>query len=523
MQSQLQTTRAEKESIAKQLEEDYAESIARKLEEASLQYRTQLQVAEQTIKELELALSQSSDNVKNDEEDVEVLQEALDAAAARIQEAQVLIESKDAKLAEVQAKLVLLEALEIDLANAQKMAADAERRALLLEKEVVDSNNAQEAQAERIQKLEEHIAIATAQLEEYKGAQVTASNVESIKNEAEIRMQSAEESTMEANAALAAAEEKELAAVQAVRDAEQRADAAEEMLAKLKVEDQQRSKKFALVNGSFARKERELMDRAESAELQAASLRTERDQLNAEIRRLHEHITELQDTQAREAREDEKSTKEAEMMKLIERVSKQEEQIEVLRSAVQAASSLRVKAEEEKERVQQELHATQHELSDLQQALLDLEQQMNQLSSEHQELMMAESRNTHGTDALGALEEKQLLEKKLKAAEARMAVASATQDAHVVSLEKQNRELSWQVAMLTRGSTGIQTARGVPPDSVSVPMSAESHANQGGTLAAAVGVALRHRKRLIIVYLVALHILVYISLVHKMLFRIQES
>ena len=522
MQSQLQTTRAEKESIAKQLEEDYAESIARKLEEASLQYRTQLQVAEQTIKELELALSQSSDNVKNDEEDVEVLQEALDAAAARIQEAQVLIESKDAKLAEVQAKLVLLEALEIDLANAQKMAADAERRALQLEKEVVDSNNAQEAQAERIQKLEEHIAIATAQLEEYKGAQVTASNVESIKNEAQIRMQSAEERTMEANAALAAAEEKELAAVQAVRDAEQRADAAEEMLAKFKVEDQQRSKKFALVNGSFAKKERELMDRAESAELQAASLRTERDQLNAEIR-LHEHITELQDTQAREAREDEKSTKEAEMMKLIERVSKQEEQIEDLRSAVQAASSLRVKAEEEKERVQQELHATQHELSDLQQALLDLEQQMNQLSSEHQELMMAESRNTHGTDALAALEEKQRLEKKLKAAEARMAVASATQDAHVVSLEKQNRELSWQVAMLTRGSTGIQTARGVPPDSVSVPMSAESHANQGGTLAAAVGVALRHRKRLIIVYLVALHILVYISLVHKMLFRIQES
>jgi hypothetical protein len=87
--------------------------------------------------------------------------------------------------------------------------------------------------------------------------------------------------------------------------------------------------------------------------------------------------------------------------------------------------------------------------------------------------------------------------------------------------EKQNRELSWQVAMLTRGSGAIAAAEagrapgrlgiGGPPGSVAVAVPAAGvDGGEARPVALATGWVLRHRRRLMAIYVVALHALVYI-------------
>jgi len=102
--------------------------------------------------------------------------------------------------------------------------------------------------------------------------------------------------------------------------------------------------------------------------------------------------------------------------------------------------------------------------------------------------------------------------------------------ARVASLEKQVRELSWQVAMLAGPGGGGVTVGGVM--GVPVGLIGGSSEVQGGStllpshfpmqlnrpelgsLAGVIGWILRHRKMLIMGYLVLLHMLVYYSLTH---------
>ena len=98
----------------------------------------------------------------------------------------------------------------------------------------------------------------------------------------------------------------------------------------------------------------------------------------------------------------------------------------------------------------------------------------------------------------------------------------------MAALEKQNRELSWQVAMLTRGSGSASAAHhhhpqqqqllgiGGPPGSVAIPMpaagaEAASWRKQLTTGPGLVGLVLRYRKQLVLAYLVIVHVLLYLQ------------
>ena len=94
------------------------------------------------------------------------------------------------------------------------------------------------------------------------------------------------------------------------------------------------------------------------------------------------------------------------------------------------------------------------------------------------------------------------------------------QHARVATLEKQNRDLAWQVAMLTRGGggTGAGGGRaGAPSGSVAVTVPPGELPGRGSLLGL-LGWALRYRKQLTMGYLVVLHALVYLALTHGALF-----
>lgn len=128
-----------------------------------------------------------------------------------------------------------------------------------------------------------------------------------------------------------------------------------------------------------------------------------------------------------------------------------------------------------------------------------------------------------GAGTAGALaEEVESLRQAAAHAEKQLAAGLAVQQARVVALEKQNRELSWQVAMLTRGgsaagpagggsSAGGRVGIGGPPGSVVLPMpAAQLEGSTERPVAVAVGWVLRHRRQLMGAYLALLHLLVYV-------------
>ena len=107
------------------------------------------------------------------------------------------------------------------------------------------------------------------------------------------------------------------------------------------------------------------------------------------------------------------------------------------------------------------------------------------------------------------------LREQLAAANRRVAVAAATQQARVAALEKQNHDLAWQVAMLTRGGHHQPLGIGSPPGAVSVPMPHHEAAPGQVTFAGVVAASLRYRRRLVYSYLLILHCLVYFALTHR--------
>jgi hypothetical protein len=151
-----------------------------------------------------------------------------------------------------------------------------------------------------------------------------------------------------------------------------------------------------------------------------------------------------------------------------------------------------------------------------------------------------ERRNGAAAAVLAAATEEELAElraenERLQAREAsadmRVAAATAAQHARVAALEKQCRDLGWQVTMLTRGGpgAGVGSSNGGgisgtagPPGSVAVPMPATTEPSGRGAMRA-VGLLLRYRRQLAASYLVLLHALVYLAVFHTALFFSKES
>lgn len=91
------------------------------------------------------------------------------------------------------------------------------------------------------------------------------------------------------------------------------------------------------------------------------------------------------------------------------------------------------------------------------------------------------------------------------------------QHARVAMLEKQNQQLLWQVAMLTRLDGNNSQAAGPPTQlrrSPSQSVLGTDQQQEPGRLsvAAATGWLLRYRKQLVIAYIVILHFIVYVAL-----------
>ena len=87
------------------------------------------------------------------------------------------------------------------------------------------------------------------------------------------------------------------------------------------------------------------------------------------------------------------------------------------------------------------------------------------------------------------------------------------QAAKVTTLEKANQQLSWQVAMLTRGGEGkpVHKRRSVP-DVEQGAAAVDDVVTRQSLFPSVMGAILAQRKYFIIGYLIVLHLLVYIAL-----------
>lgn len=87
------------------------------------------------------------------------------------------------------------------------------------------------------------------------------------------------------------------------------------------------------------------------------------------------------------------------------------------------------------------------------------------------------------------------------------------QAAKVTTLEKTNQQLSWQVAMLTRGGEGkLVHKRRTVPDVEQGAAAADDGVTRQSLIPSVMGAILAQRKYFIIGYLIVLHLLVYIAL-----------
>lgn len=198
-----------------------------------------------------------------------------------------------------------------------------------------------------------------------------------------------------------------------------------------------------------------------------------------------------------------------------------------LQQEFEAAASERAAAEEEAGTLQEQLAAVQQQHHRLQQAAQAAAAVPGSASPDSdsggafgspQEAPSAASpQEAPAGSAL--LVEREQLRAQLADAEKKASSGLLVQQAKVAALEKQNRELSWQVAMLTRGGgagSGSEApvqrrlGTGGPPGSVAVPMPAA--ALEGAAerpVAVALGWVLRHRRGLLAAYGIFLHVLVY--------------
>lgn len=328
-----------------------------------------------------------------------------------------------------------------------------------------------------------------------------------------------------------------------------------------RAEDEQRRQKFALVSQSFGKKEEALLLRVEAAEAAAASsaadaqrLQVEAQQAAAEAAQAQQQLAAAQ--QAAEAQQTAAAEEQQAAAALRAALAAAEERAAAVeaQAAAAAAEAAAAGADEleavrqEAARLQEELDAASGQQVFAEQAAEALQAELEQLRQQHQQLQQEAAAAAHSVaaaalqqrTAAGAasgsaspgsgmgsphavqepaggaaalLAERDQLRAQLADADKQLSAGLAAQQAKVAALEKQNRELGWQVAMLTRGEGPAPARRlgiGGPPGSVSVPMPAGMlEGASERPLAMALGWALSHRRGLLMGYLAFLHGLVY--------------
>lgn len=483
------------------------------LSQMNKELRKELEEAQEHVAAVEHRVVLATDGNESDDsaliiaelqDEIEVLKEALNIAALKIREFQ-----KD----EERNKKESLQ-LEIDIATLKKSLRAAEKTAITAHEDLrKEADKEKEDALGRIRILEEELQTTKQLLEDASRASVESK--EELKvgmkkiEEAEERARSAEETTI---VALNAAEERKADALRAVEKAEAMARTAQVELKEIKEISESKNQKFSVIQAAFNQKEEEFQERlliaekeknaaldaAKKAEKDRESLQTlaenaekERkeaiEDVNARVTTattsLQAEIEALHDQLGQKNRMLEESLKVQEthftnrIHELELTITSKNDEVQALQSTIDAFSTKDRNLEEQLQVATAKiasLEATKNDVID-RNAARKVQHTMDDGKEKELQHRVAE------------------FEKKVSVAEALRA-----------EVEKKNKELGWQIAMLAN-----RQQQHVPSGAVAVTISQSSDVEHSSSIAKLTGGLLRYRKHLLMGYFFFLHALVY--------------
>ncbi|KAK9798136.1 hypothetical protein WJX73_005821 [Symbiochloris irregularis] len=491
------------------------------------------------------------------------------SADAEREEAQRLAQERSSaaaaarrQVAELEGALSVNNTAQADVAAAQEALHKLHAEADELRQQLRDSTATSTAREERILKLQEELREAStvgqdhnevsAALEACKADQRAAAEA---KAQAEEQLLQARALHQAAAAKMTEAEEQVASAAGAAQISEERTALAEKAAEQLWQEDNVRRQRFTAVQQGWTRQKEELQAQVHGLEQEAAQHRASSTALHqamekaeastAEAQQLAVSSQERLDGAVREAQRElqaQVAQAEGRAAAAEQRSALDQEQVQHLRlqqqasaaaadqlAAVQAdlhaARLAETEALAEAEKAAQTVATAQSTAESLRAANAELQRAVRHAQTQARavppDLMQAStaasapaeasSPNPDGKEEvrLRALEqENEALRGQARTSEKRIAAAAAVQQAQVDALQKANRDLSWQVAMLAR--SGAQEAPPHPASSGHRAIVLGPAASPGrGTVAGVLGWVLRHRKPLLMAYLAFTHILIY--------------
>jgi len=449
------------------------------------------------------------------------------------------------------------EALRSAVKAAEKKAKKAEREKEQAVEQESHASQREKLAADRIVALESELA----KVKELSSENLqTATRLEELQNS--LRVAEERSKSSEAAAALAKeiaesstqkADAKEVEAGERIAAAERRTAETEAELLRFKEENESRRQKFSVLHASFAKKETEMRETLELAEAEAATARATAaeaedrlqlstaaaekaireasealDSVEASILEstapLEQRVTELQDhvqeleTRAAAAQAELIESKQcARKFEDVQRaLIRKDEEIHRLEASVAEALDAKAVAEAR-------CNATASEVALLLDSYKQLQAEFAAAAEKHalpppekEELIFEEQKQNavpraENVGDIGRVDEAETFRKRAENMEAELS-----------ELKKQNKDLAWQIAMLTRGGQpALQPLRPSPPGSVAVNIMPATPATLGPedagkmiiSLPRLTGLVLRYRRPFILAYVVLLHILVYFSAV----------
>lgn len=523
------------------------QKVKKQLKKAEQQLLFESAAKEGAVADAEKKLQQAEAEKEGMQQEMTVMSAAMRAAAEKV---------ADAAAAE-SAAFGAEEALKIQVSDLQKQLAEMEGRLKVAEEDDVEretltaqmrqfrTDNAElnrqykllenELKYKQDQLSQAEASIVKLQEEIIEQSQVNSQTREAVNLELQEREEDLEERREELEQSLRAANEQRIRAQEAQRKAEQQILEKEEAMEKMQADQGERNKRFEYVQASFATKEAQLKEGI-------AALEDERARLLAELGAAEEFRTsQAEEAATHKARleslsqsvEDSHaaidSAVEAAVQPYKERVLALERDAAAEREAAAAlrarlgqfeqeaanTSSSRERILELEEAKAEEVTALQNALQAVQEEKADLDTQLHTLR-EHcallQDQLKGQAAGADGeaeTAAGGDIEagtsdrqEVEILRERVKHAEQK----SSGYQTKIAALENKNRELGWQVAMV---STGATKGKAGPAAAADAAREAKLQ-----TVPGMLGVVLRHRMKLIVGYLVVLHALVYFALTH---------
>ena len=523
------------------------QKVKKQLKKAEQQLLFESAAKEGAVADAEKKLQQAEAEKEGMQQEMTVMSAAMRAAAEKV---------ADAAAAE-SAAFGAEEALKIQVSDLQKQLAEMEGRLKVAEEDDVEretltaqmrqfrTDNAElnrqykllenELKYKQDQLSQAEASIVKLQEEIIEQSQVNSQTREAVNLELQEREEDLEERREELEQSLRAANEQRIRAQEAQRKAEQQILEKEEAMEKMQASQGERNKRFEYVQASFETKEAQLKEAT-------AALEDERARLLAELGAAEEFRTsQAEEAATHKARleslsksvEDSHaaidSAVEAAVQPYKERVLALERDAAAEREAAAAlrarlgqfeqeaanASSSRERILELEEAKAEEVTALQNALQAVQEEKADLDTQLHTLR-EHCALLQdqlkgqaaaagGEAEAAAGGDIEAGTSDRQeveILRERVKHAEQK----SSGYQTKIAALENKNRELGWQVAMV---STGATKGKAGPAAAADAAREAKLQ-----TVPGMLGVVLRHRMKLIGGYLVVLHALVYFALTH---------